>query len=145
MVLGAGLRRLSNCLMVIWRFLGTHCSLVFLLNCAPIHVKKTALLGRVVHAVIRVVELAKAVASERAWVFDPRSNRVFLTARCIILSWIEGRLVALALLCLIWPHQMIALNILVSQCVIHGLVRLHLHLSLLRGSTTLHDLRILFV
>lgn len=91
------------------------------------------------------MELAKAVASERAWVFDPRSNRVFLSARCVILSWIEGRLIALALLCLIRPHQMIALGVLVSQSVLHDMVRLHLRLSLLHGSTTLHDLRILFV
>ena len=91
------------------------------------------------------MELAKAVASERAWVFYPRSNRVFLSARCVILSWMEGRLIALALLCLIRPHQIIALNVLVSQSVLHDGVCLHLRLSLLHGSTTLHDLRILFV
>ena len=91
------------------------------------------------------MELAEAVASERARVFDPRSNRVFLTARCVILSWMEGRLIALALLCLIRPHKMIALDVLVSQCVLRDMIRLYLSLSLLHGSTTLHDLRVLFV
>ena len=57
----ARLRLLSNCLVVVWRFLSNNYGLVVLTNASG-HVEQATLLSRVINTVICLVELAEAVA-----------------------------------------------------------------------------------
>ena len=64
MVMGtscARLRLLSNCLVVVWRFLSSNYGLVVFTDASG-HVEQATLLSRVINTVICLVELAEAVA-----------------------------------------------------------------------------------